>query len=193
MHFNLRSWWLKIANGSMISEVVNALFLTYVASEYLVAEDLPSRRAGRRRMIPRSTLVMVLIAGLVNILDRVTGAQDMANNLFQGFLHLPRVCFVAVMYIVALYIDVTRRAPQSPCKFLFKVGWQFLKVLPVYPFLAILISFVFLFVINLWEALDLPMEWLNAPIYYGTLYGPFGFVYVRVKRSILNEHSSLPA
>ena len=176
----------------MISEVVNALFLTYVASEYLVAEDLPSRRAGRRS-IPRSTLVMALIAGLVNILDRVTGAQDIANNLFQGFLHLPRVCFVAAMYIVALYIDVTRRASLPPGKFLKKVGWQFLKVLPWYPFLAVLISFVFLFVINLWEALHLPMEWLNAPIYYGTLYGPFAWVYVQVKQSILNEKASLPA
>lgn len=178
----------------MISEVVNALFLTYVASEYLVAEDLPSRRVGGRRSIPRSTLVMALIAGLVNILDRVTGAQDIANNLFQGFLHLPRVCFVAAMYVVALYIDVTRRASSlPPGKFLSKVGWQFLKVLPLYPFLAVLISFIFLFVINLWEALHLPMEWLNAPIYYGTLYGPFAWVYVQVKQSILNEHSSLPA
>ena len=69
--------------------------------------------------------------------------------------------------------------------FLPKVGWAFVKILPAYPLLAVLISFVFLFVINLWEALHLPNEWLNAPIYYGTLYGPFAWVYVYVKHQIV--------
>jgi hypothetical protein len=37
-----------------------------------------------------------------------------------------------------------------------------------------------------------PMEWLNAPIYYGPLYGSFAWVYVHVKRQICQEANSLP-
>ena len=71
----------------------------------------------------------------------------------------------------------------------FQVGWAFLKILPAYPFLAVLISFVFLFVIDLWEhVFHLPLEWLNNPIYYGTLYGPFAYTYVHVKREVLRRN-----
>jgi hypothetical protein len=178
----------------MISEVVNALFLTYLASEYLIAEDLPSRqRSHHSRINVQSTIAVFCIVLLVNTLDRLTGAIDIANQLLQGFLHLPRILFAATAYVVALYIDVRRRvAPVTIKVFSAKVGWAFLKVLPAYPFLAVLISFVFLFVINLWEALHLPLEWLNAPIYYGTLYGPFAWVYVHVKRQVCEEATSLP-
>mmetsp|Transcript_55448 Transcript_55448/g.134637 ORF Transcript_55448/g.134637 Transcript_55448/m.134637 type:complete len:188 (-) Transcript_55448:279-842(-) len=73
-----------------------------------------------------------------------------------------------------------------PCReFLPRVGRSFLRVLPAYPFLAVLISFVFMFVISIWEVLKLPEEWLQWPIYYGTLYGPFVYVYCTVKRQIL--------
>ncbi|KAG7374737.1 hypothetical protein IV203_013832 [Nitzschia inconspicua] len=77
----------------------------------------------------------------------------------------------------------TQRMPFCSA-FLPKVGWAFFKVLPAYPFLAVLISFGFLFVINIWEFLHLPEEWLNMPIYYGTLYGPFAYTYVHVKQQV---------
>jgi hypothetical protein len=48
---------------------------------------------------------------------------------------------------------------------------SFCRLLPIYPFLAVIISFGFLFVITVFERLHLPMEILNMPIYYGTLYG----------------------
>jgi hypothetical protein len=178
----------------MISEVVNTLFLTYLASEYLIAEDLPSRqRSHHSRISIQPTIAVFLIVLLVNTLDRLTGAIDIANRLLQGFLHLPRILFAATAYVVALYIDVRRRVvPVTIKAFSAKVGWAFIKVLPAYPFLAVLISFVFLLVINLWEALHLPLEWLNAPIYYGTLYGPFAWVYVHVKRQVCEEATSLP-
>lgn len=188
----------------MISEVVNSLFLTYLASEYLVAEskNLPRRvhhesiLGGladfvRGRILYLGTVSLVVI--IVNIFDHFSGSKDFVNNLLEGFFHLPKVLFAALAYIICLYFDIRRRAPllQVPA-FLAKVGWAFLKVLPAYPFLAVLISFIFLFVINIWEALGLPLEWLNAPIYYGTLYGPFAWVYVHVKQQVLQEVSALP-
>ena len=73
-----------------------------------------------------------------------------------------------------------------PCRaFLPRVGRSFVRVLPAYPFLAVLISFVFMFVISIWEFFKLPERWLQWPIYYGTLYGPFVYVYCTVKRQIL--------
>jgi len=187
----------------MISEVVNSLFVTYFASEFLVAESSPTdkrrndswlgstKRFIQERFISLSFGICVVL--LVNLLDHVSGIKEKANMVLQGFFHLPRILFAAVAYMTCLYCDIHRRAPLlSLSRFLAKVGWAFLRVLPAYPFLAVLISFVFLFVINIWEALGLPLEWLNAPIYYGTLYGPFAWVYTQVKRQVLGEYSSLP-
>jgi len=47
---------------------------------------------------------------LINLLDRISGAMDVANDLLQGFFHLPRAIFAAAAYIVALYCDTKRRA-----------------------------------------------------------------------------------
>jgi hypothetical protein len=189
----------------MISEVVNSLFLTVLASEYLIAES-QSRPVGRRqddstlgsllafarnRSIYISSWLSIVI--IINLLDHISGLKQFANDILQGFFHLPKVLVAAATYVVCLYYDIHRRAPLLTVPaFLAKVGWAFLKVLPAYPFLAVLISCVFLFVINIWEALGLPDEWLNAPIYYGTLYGPFAWVYVHVKQQVLGEVSSLP-
>ena len=189
----------------MISEVANALLLTYLFSEYLIAahdQQPASRRtvttpAVLERNISKTTLCLTMTTVGINILDRVTGAQDFVNRfLFQGvLLHLPlRAILAAMAYVLALYVDVTyrHRVSISWKAFLPRVGWKFCSVLPLYPILAVLISFVFLFVINLWEALKLPLEWLNAPIYYCTLYGPFAYVYLEVKQSMLQERTCLP-
>ena len=117
-----------------------------------------------------------------------------------------KFCLAASSYVLALYIDVHYDRQRSssnnsdnsnnnkirrkilPFKsvFLPKVLWAFLKILPAYPFLAVLISFLFLFVVDIWEYIfHLPLEWLNKPIYYGTLYGPFAYTYVYVKKEIL--------
>lgn len=178
------------------------MFLTYLASEYLVADNQhtpPWKEKGSVGSLLGNggRLPYLLLGGtavfLVNLLDRVSGAKEVVNQALEGFLHLPRILFVSIAYILALYLDVKRRAPLLNLRlFGTRVGLAFLKVLPAYPFLAVLISFVFMFVINIWENLHLPMELLNAPIYYGTLYGPFAWVYVHVKKEILSELTSLP-
>jgi hypothetical protein len=77
--------------------------------------------------------------------------------------------------------------------FLPYVGRAFVRILPAYPFMAVMISFGFMFIINIWEFFHLPLEWLNSPIYYGTLYGPFGWIYIHVKKHVQQKAMTLPS
>jgi hypothetical protein len=185
----------------MISEVVNALCITYIATEYTLA-SCNSTTDGRQswwkifsRAPKQQHLIgIVVIVVLINILDRVSGAAEFANEMFQGVLHVPKVILCALVYVIALYIDCRRYAtPLRNFKtFSCLVGAAFCRVAPAYPILAVMISFVFMFVISAFEALKLPLEWLNMPIYYGTLYGPFSVIYYIVKKRALQDYYSLP-
>jgi hypothetical protein len=176
----------------MISEVVNAICITYVATEYTLASD-GGRGGGLSWWKSRAYLVGAFALAIVNILDRVTGAADFANQIFQGFLHAPKVAFCALAYMIALYVDCHRLAPLMDFKtFSRHVGAAFCRVAPAYPILAVMISFVFMFVISAFEALQLPLESLNMPIYYGTLYGPFSVMYYVVKKRVVQDYYSLP-
>jgi len=42
-------------------------------------------------------------------------------------------------------------------------------------------------VITFFEKFNLPLQWLNNPIYYGVLYGPFSLIYWNVKKRIIIE------
>lgn len=219
----------------MISEIANSLFLTYLASEYLVAPSTPStsQRSSRSRNRTiqqgeddsknksnnRGTNValigiLALLTGTANLIDHhfyLSVAWNYSTAFFAN--HLPSIPSNAIViptklflaassYVTALYFDIHRDrsnnsktkqekpSPKMPFRSIFlpKVGWAFLKILPAYPFLAVLISFVFLFVVDFWEyVLHLPLEWLNNPIYYGTLYGPFAYTYVHVKKEVLRK------
>lgn len=179
----------------MISELANALFITYVGTEYLLVSNglSPSHRSSS--LLQSTALkVLTLVVIVLNVVDRVTGAAQALNSLLQGFLHAPRILFAASAYTTALYYDCKRAAPlMTPKTFLPMVGRAFLRVLPLYPFLAVMISCVFMVLINFFEAFHLPLEYLNNPIYYGTLYGPFSFVYWKVKERVVDEsYNSLP-
>jgi hypothetical protein len=184
-------------SSRMISEVLNALFLTYIVTEYLLASNLDhmSRDVDwSKRILQRHNIIAALILAMINVLERITGAADIAKDLFQGFIHAPKIVFAAICYIFALRVDCRKVAPHLGWKaFLYKVLIAFLYVLPVYPALAVLISFGFLIVINIFEVLHLNEDILNWPIYYGTLYGPFSFVYWKVKGDILEERTTLPS
>jgi hypothetical protein len=227
----------------MISELFNSIFLTYLASEYLVAQHHDGYSPGRSgtgsassvsltsSLKQRLTLLMVMVVLVVNIADRVVGVTEWfhaAISTLHIFAWPFKVLLAAAFYVGALYLDIHKRvlfARRRPSRqteqdhtksdnnnnsnnnnslptsiripfwsiFLPKVGWAFCKVLPAYPFLAVCISVCFMFVINLWEALHLPLEWLNMPIYYGTLYGPFAYTYVHVKQQVMcYETTTLP-
>lgn len=236
----------------MISEIANSLFLTYLASEYLVSSSSspsssssstrsrtiqradrdsgcidPKKSVGKDNYIVLGFLTLLVV--IANLLD-----HHYYLSLFWGYAttivpkNLPRIIpseylesyyvvipaklsLAATSYVLALYVDIHRDRTNGndgkenssnnshnknakmkmPFRsvYLPKVGWAFVKILPAYPFLAVLISFVFIFVVDLWEyVFHLPLEWLNNPIYYGTLYGPFAYTYVHVKREVLRRN-----
>jgi hypothetical protein len=182
----------------MISEAVNALFLTYLVSEYLAETNHDGGPMGRRDWTRRFRQRHVAGCGLavlaVNLVERnATVAAPILKASVQRFLHLPKVVLIMALYVVALYADCRRSCPSLRLnEFAKRIGVAFCHLLPVYPLLAIAISFGFLLLINLFEFLRLPLELLNWPIYYGTLYGPFSLIYWDVKRRILDEKVSLP-
>ncbi len=97
--------------------------------------------------------------------------------------HIPRIIVAACSFLLALYWDCRQKykllhakhEPSSPPwsnqYFLQQLVHSFCRLLPMYPFLAVIISFGFLFLITAFERLHLPLQLLNMPIYYGTLYG----------------------
>ena len=72
----------------MISEVINAIFLTYLFSEYLVAEDnlAISRRYNKKKRQYALISFMALIVLLINIVDRMTGRFDEARASYEQAL-----------------------------------------------------------------------------------------------------------
>lgn len=188
----------------MISEVLNAIFLTYLVSEYLVATNHLDvgdpdhnrpfhKRYWTRRLWQRHNVWAATILIVINIVERVSGAASFIHHALHQFLQLPKVILILTGYVGALYADCQRCSPSLRVReFARRVGVAFCQFLPIYPFLAIFVSFGFLLLINLFEFLRLPVELLNWPIYYGTLYGPFSLIYWNVKRRILDEKMTLP-
>jgi hypothetical protein len=185
----------------MLSEVVNALFVTYLATEIQLAADDPTstdrvQHVLQSKVTQAITIGVVIVNLAVRLHIHISGAAllSAASSAASFASHAPKVLFAAMAYIVALYFDCRRsKKDLAVGEFLISVGVQFCRVAPVYPFLAVMISFVFLFIISAFEALHLPLELLNMPIYYGTLYGPFSWIYYMVKKRVVESSSSLPS
>jgi hypothetical protein len=181
----------------MISEVLNAIYLTYLATEYRLLSFTTtntSRPPSTWSILSRPSVLGAGVAlTIINVVDRYVGAADVLKQALERFLHVPKIILVAFLYLIGLYMDCRRIDYKlDRGRFLRYLRRAFSQLLPVYPLLAILISFGFLLLINLFEFLKLPLELLNMPIYYGTLYGPFSMIYFNVKRRVLEERTSLP-
>ena len=199
----------------MLLEVINSVFLTYIATEYLLVEndDLSSSKTSRNNIksfqqlraalftshqSSRSRQYIFLIVLSTNILVRfhATGvalAEWIHNTVgrTQHHFHVPRILVAICSFLIALYWDCRQKykhlhskhhscsssgvaassPPWSNQCFLQQLLQSFCRLLPIYPFLAVIISFGFLFIITAFERLHLPLQVLNMPIYYGTLYG----------------------
>ena len=181
----------------MIAEIVNALFITYLATEYLAFSDQSKDQGDQwigRILLKSHNVIAALCIVVWNVTERVSGFADGARNIFHGFLHAPKIILVAILYMIVLYLDCRRvsRNQLSLGTYLLKVGLAFCYVLPVYPFLAVLISCGFFFLLTIIDLLRINAALLNWPVYYGTLYGPFSFIYWKVKRSVLEDRLFLP-
>ena len=191
---------LPFIHCQMISEVLNALLLTYLATEYSTSSQSTWRRGDEgaaaflRNLKQPRFLVPSFVVAAVNLVERLSFLGSAVSEALHQCLHIPKILFAAISYVVVLYYDCKRLHPSLEVPPFFKqVGLAFLYVLPVYPFLGVLISFGFLFVINIFEFFHWDEQILNWPIYYGVLYGPFSFVYWRVKEKIVQERSTLPS
>src|SRR6476620_8824103 len=101
----------------MISEILNALFITYVATEYHL-QAATSTPYQQQHQTTTSSLLWrphILLGGaitlIVNILDRVSGAIHVANDLLHEFLYAPKIVLVIAAYAVALHLDCKRIQP----------------------------------------------------------------------------------
>jgi hypothetical protein len=208
----------------MLAEIANALFVTYIATEYGTPlqdsqprtlrrqvgslndseDDRPRARNTRRHKLQRLAAVGLVVL-VVNICDDAAGLGIIFHALTELFVwwHLPKaVLIVPGAYLCALYVDCRwsvarihtqqyKQQQQHPqltvAEFLPRVARLFLQILPIYPVGAVLISFGFMFVIALFDLLHWPVSILNWPIYYGTLYGPFSYIYYVTKRDVIRE------
>lgn len=209
----------------MLLEVVNSVFLTFVATEYLLnsnREDTTPTNA--HRLQKNSTIFSHLVATFISQHSRPLRYAFMLVLFINIFVHfhvygvvlsewlhikvdslfrIPRIIVAMFSFLLALYFDCRQKykhnsknqsspAPWSNTYFFLQVLQSFCKILPVYPFLAVVISFGFLFVISAFEKLHLPLDILNMPIYYGTLYGPLSLMYWDVKKTVAKSGNVLP-
>lgn len=153
----------------MISEVLNALVLTFFATEYLLANEAlgvgsdPQQKASRRGQ--QRTFAIFLVVVLVNVVERLSTVGIVMTTALHQFAHIPKILLAAVSYTAVLYYDCRRQAPNlQVTPFLWQVGAAFLYVLPVYPCLAVLISVGFVILIHVLEFLHINPQILNWPM-----------------------------
>ena len=162
----------------VVHELVVSLFATYASAEYL--------HGSRKRAV-------------------IAGVATLAAN---ALAYLPALVFavgiriklplVATCYIAMLYVDtVILRRQFSWFEFLLALQEAFVRLLPLFPLFSIMFAFVFLEIGELCEHVlgmsDASISaWLNQPIYYGVLYGPFAYIYVRV-RAVAKASTHLPS
>lgn len=96
----------------MLSEVVNALFVTYVATEIQLADPGTSRVHDvlQSKLTQALTIAVVLVNLSVRLHMHVSGSAllSAANSAVSFASHAPKVVFAAVAYVVALYFDCKR-------------------------------------------------------------------------------------
>lgn len=188
----------------MLLEAVNSVFITFLATEYLLLnndDDVTTRNnssfqqnssifhkltaafiSQHSRPLQYSFLLVLSINIFVHFHGVGVALSEWVHDRVESFFRIPRVIVAICSFLLALYLDCRQKykhnsrnqsspAPWSNGYFFRQLVQSFCRLLPVYPFLAVVISFGFLFLITAFEKLHLPVQVLNMPIYYGTLYG----------------------
>lgn len=205
---------------TMLLEAINSVSLTYLATEYLLLknhDDITLRSVfcstqHSSRHLQFTFLTVLSINLLVHFHATGVALAEWIKNTVgrtQHF-HIPRILVAICSFLLALYWDcrqkyniqystyqnnypseVASSHPWSNQYFLQQLLQSFCRLLPIYPFLAVIISFGFLFIITAFEKLHLPLHLLNMPIYYGTLYGPLTMMYWDVKKTVVRRSGSI--
>ena len=200
----------------VLSEVTNALLLTYIATEYSIRSSSIQGFSWKKFCQSIWNRIWMMITILLYVADRYASSSSSSSipsttlskillhirSYLEFLYHTPKIMLVALLYMMVLYVDCRRFTTTASSSstatttwtirsFLSIVGIEFLKILPLYPFMAVVISCGFMLLVGFCETLHLPVKWLNWPIYYGTLYGPFTFVYLQVKRRIIRKEEQI--
>ena len=168
----------------------------------------PSQRSSLHRLLHRYTSsrfsrplqILTLLVASINLFVHFHDRGVVLSNWIKthvGSFHIPRIVAAIFTFLGALWFDCRRIVNNTSVKkianenkasaswsntyFLWQLAKSFCKLLPVYPFVAVIISFMFLFIITAFEKLHLQTAILNGPIYYVTLYGPLMLTYWDVK------------
>lgn len=171
-----------------------------------IFQNLKAASLSHRSRPLRYTFAVVLsINAFVHFHAFGAALHHWVHEKVETLFRIPRIFVAILTFLVALYWDCRQKykhnckhsellspAPWSNRYFFRQLLQSFCRLLPVYPFLAVIISFGFLFIITAFEKLHLPEEILNMPIYYGTLYGPLMMMYWDVKKTVARSGSILP-
>ena len=155
----------------VLHELVVSVLVSYASSEFL--------HGSRRR-----ASIAACMALAVNALFLLSAVVLPTLALWS------KVPLVAFVFFVVLYVDTASRLGGY---------WQYMgalheamgRLIPLFPLFSLAFAFLFLEIGELCERMGLPTLWLNDPIYYGVLYGPFLYLYVRVK-AIAKASTLLP-
>ena len=107
-----------------------------------------------------------------------------------GFDHpmAARILCIIFTYSSVCFIDIRRRRPSlEPIDFVVHFMVAFAQTVLLMPLIAIAFGCIFLVVLSFCQLIHVSTDWLNWPIYYGVLYGPWSFVYVLVKRRCIHQ------
>ena len=214
----------------MIIELINSLFVTFVATECLLVSTNNNTRTSTfystnpqskvrigQFQFSRSLQILTIIVSLINIFVHFHDRGVALSKWIQDnarFSRATRIVSAIAAFLLSLWCDCRRIANASASKnsmddtnnkaptkwsnkhFLVLLVKSFCRILPIYPFAAVVISFICLFIITLFEDLKIGTAILNWPIYYCTLYGPLMLLYWDVKsvfaRSAVNTDIILP-
>uniref|UniRef100_A0A7S2TWI8 Uncharacterized protein n=1 Tax=Lotharella oceanica TaxID=641309 RepID=A0A7S2TWI8_9EUKA len=102
-----------------------------------------------------------------------------------------RMVFIVASYGAVCFWDARRRRPGLESRqFLVHFALATIQTAVLMPFLATALASLFLLLASACQFLGIGTEWLNYPIYYGVLYGPWAGVYVLVKRRCVTGEST---
>ena len=109
--------------------------------------------------------------------------------------YLVKLWGAIIGFFIVCYLDTRQTTQLSLAAFMEIVAESMLFVMPVLPLAAVVIStFMFITVSILENGLSVDPSFLNWPVYYSTLYGPFSLIYFRTKqtcRSLVQRQTTM--
>lgn len=129
---------------------------------------------------PAAALALFLI---LLLLLRLAGVDALVHHTVAL-----KIVAIAGIFLLVNFVDVKRLDPAVDLSSYSKAfAAALLYAIPAFPVAAVAISVCFLVIVSAMEAVSIDPHWINSPVYYGTVYGPFYVLYWRIKRELLGS------